>query len=87
MPQGSFKKTSHPGKIVKKSSPAAAKNKNANKSRKAQPQQSKGQLKNMIKKNLESNVRKAVESDLCQQAKSVEAKSFKMLKPWLAAIL
>ena len=80
MPQGSFKKTALPGKIVKKSSPAAAKNKNAKKSRKSQPVQSKTSLKNMVKKNLESNVRKAVESDLCQQAKSIEGKSFKMLK-------
>ena len=82
MPQGAFKVNPNAGKVVKKSSPASAKVKNANKSRKAQPQKSKDHLKNIniIKKSIQSNVQKAVENDLCQQAKSAEGKSFRMLK-------
>ena len=47
---------------------------------KASKQQKKNTIDKIVKNNLEKNVKQNIESNLCAQAKSMEGKSFNILK-------
>jgi hypothetical protein len=78
MVQGKFKKN-------KVDLPANCKQKSIHRVQKGEKKsktskQKKNSIQKIVNKNLESNIKRSIESDLCSQAKSMEGKSFNLLK-------
>lgn len=78
MVQGKFKKNKVdlPANCKQKSIHRVQKSELKNKSKK----QKKNSIDRIVKNNLESNIKKSIESDLCAQAKTMEGKSFNLLR-------
>jgi hypothetical protein len=78
MVQGKFKKNKVdlPANCKQKSIHRIQKGVQKNKTKK----QKKNSIERIVKNSLESNIKNNIESDLCAQAKSMEGKSFNLLK-------
>ena len=80
MVQGKFKKNKVdlPANCKQKSIHRVQKGENNRKSKTSK--QKKNSIQKIVNKNLESNIKRSIDSDLCAQAKSQEGKSFNLLK-------